>query len=112
MHRFSKSKFGDLEQDYLLRNNLLKKCRQHDIKQAENKMFMTLGGVLISYVRQSCKQFSREEAISLFSAESKKEYFKEIVRKTRFSGKLKKKSVFIMLIKAKQWKLLYSIFRR
>lgn len=112
MHRFGKSKFGDLEQDYLLRKRLLKKCEQYEIKQAERKMYMTLGGVLISYVRQSCKQFSREEAISLFSAESNKEYFKEIVRKTRFSGKLKIKSVFIMLIKGKRWKLLYSIFRR
>lgn len=112
MHRFSKSKFGDLEQDYLVRNHLLKKCEQHDIKQTESKMFMTLGGVLISYVRQSCKQFSKEEAISMFSAESKKVYFKEIVRKTRFWGKLKIKSVFIMLIKAERWKLLYFLFRR
>lgn len=112
MHRFSKSKFGDLEQDYLLRKRLLKKCEQYEIKQAENKMFMTLGGVLISYVRQACKQFPKEEAIGLFSAESNKEYFKEIVRKTRFSGKLKKKTVFIMLIKTKWWRLLYSVFRR
>ncbi len=118
MHRFDKSKFRDLEQEYYLRNDLLKKCDATELTETEKRMFITLGGMLISYVRQSCRQFEKEETVNLLSVESEKEYFKKIVNKTKFSGKLKNnrslilKNIPLLLIKAKRWKLLYCIFRR
>lgn len=118
MHRFSKSKFGALEQEYSVRNHLLKKSEPSAFKPTEEMMFVTLGGILISYVKQSCEHFSKEEAISLFSVENEKEYFRKIVNRTKFLGKQRKNIVFLMksivmlFIKAKKWNLLYSVFRR
>lgn len=118
MHRFDKSKFRDLECEYYFRNDLLKKCDATELTETEKRMFITLGGMLISYVRQSCRQFEKEYALNLFKVESEKQYFKEIVSKAKFSGKLKNnrslilKNIPLLLIKAKRWKLLYCIFRR
>lgn len=118
MHRFDKSKFVALEQEYSVRSRLLKKCKPSAFEQTEEMMFVTLGGILISYVKQSCEHFSKEEAISLFSVESEKEYFRKIVKRTKFFGNKRKsivfliKSIVMLFIKAKKWKLLYSVFRR
>ncbi|MGN1139127.1 MAG: glycosyltransferase family 2 protein [Ruminococcus sp.] len=118
MHRFDISKFRDLEREYYLRNDLLKKCDAAELTETEKRMFITLGGMLISYVKQSCEQFEKKDALDLFMPESEKQYFKEIVSKAKFSGKLKNnrslllKNIPLLLIKAKRWKLLYCIFRR
>lgn len=118
MHRFDKSKFRDLEREYYLRNDLLKKCDAAELTETEKRMFITLGGMLISYVKQTCEQLEKKDALDLFMPESQKQYFKEIVSNAKFSGKLKNnrslilKNIPLLLIRAKRWKLLYCIFGR